>query len=180
MAWHTSLLNRAQFSFKPNLTHTRSKNLFGKPENTWTARQPGPEHAVACEISRVPAVTAHSVIGCSTMPCAAGSLCALKPDHTPGSSHFLNHECRVCGDFLHGLCGVKDPLSDNKMHRVCHPCVTSTTRKDSGDESNSSAGDKYQSTRSVRLPRLPPHTDVAEHLGDLEEVAERCRMTEVS
>ena len=27
---------------------------------------------------------------------------------------------------------MKDPLSDNEMHRVCHSCVTSTTRKESG------------------------------------------------
>ena len=66
------------------------------------------------------------------MPCAAGLLCALKSDHTTGPPHFTNHKCRVCGGFLHGLCGVKGPLSDNEMHRVCHPCVTSTTRKESG------------------------------------------------
>ena len=84
---------------------------------------------------------------------------------------------------------MKDPLSDNDMHRVWQPCVTSTTRKESlsqlnldsdGDEANSSAGDKNQSTQSVRLPRLPPYTDVAEHFGGLAEVAERCRMTEIS
>ena len=186
MAWHIPLLNRTQLSLKSNLTHTRFKILLyyciENPENTWTSRQPGAEHAVACEISRVPAVAAHSVIDCSTMPCAAGSLCALKPDHTLGPPHFTNHKCRACGgwSFLHGLCGVRDPLSDNMMHRVCHPCVTSTTRKESGDEANSSAGDKNQSTQPVRLPRPPPNSDVAEYFGGLEEVAERCRMTEVS
>ena len=101
------------------------------------------------------------------MPCAAGSLCALKPDDTSGPPHFTNH-------------GVKDTLSDSEMHRVCHPCVTSTFRKESGEEANSSAGDKNQSTQPVRRPRPAPYTDVAEHFGRLEEVAERCRMTEAS
>ena len=123
------LLNRTQFSLKPNLTHTRSKNTVTLYWYYWIGNP-----AVACEISIVPAVTAHSVIGCSTMPCAADSLCALEPDHTPGPPHFTNHKFRVCGSwsFLDGLCGVKDPLSDSEMHRVCHPCVTSTTRKESG------------------------------------------------
>ena len=27
---------------------------------------------------------------------------------------------------------MKDPISDTEMHRLCHLCVTSTTRKESG------------------------------------------------
>ena len=46
---------------------------------------------------------------------------------------------------------------------------------------SSSAGDKNQSTQPVRLSRPPPYiNNVAEHIEGLEEVGERCRMTEVS
>lgn len=63
-----------------------------------------------------------------SMPCAAGILC-LKPDHTPGPPHFTNHKCRVCSGYLHGTCGLQDPLGESEMQRVCEPCVNSTTRK---------------------------------------------------
>ena len=176
MAWHTPLLNRTQFSLKPNFTHTRSKNLLGNPENTWTARQPGPEHAVAYEISRVPAVTVHSVIGCSTMPCAAGSLCALKPDHTPGPPHFTNKKYMPCLWRLPSwtLGSVKDPISDNEMHRLCHLCVTSTTRKESGADTAVGAAKRHclkgarsamkrvdtTARRKARVADQPQTTDV--------------------
>ena len=66
------------------------------------------------------------------MPCAAGSLCAAIPDHTPGPPLFTIHKkCRVCGSYLHGLCGLPDPLGDNEMQRVCHGCVNSNNRKES-------------------------------------------------
>ncbi|CAB1113870.1 unnamed protein product [Ectocarpus sp. CCAP 1310/34] len=46
----------------------------------------------------------------NTMPCAAGSRCTAVPDHTPGPPAFTNHQCRgVCGQYLHGTCGVVDP-----------------------------------------------------------------------
>ena len=75
--------------------------------------------------------TAHSFIVCSTMPCAAGSQCAAVPDHTPGPPNFTIHKCRVCGGYLHGLCGLQDPLDDNEMKRVCHGCVDSNKRNES-------------------------------------------------
>ena len=65
------------------------------------------------------------------MPCAAGSLCAAIPDHTPGPSLFTIHKCRVCGSYIHGLCGLPDPLGDNEMQRVCHGYANSNYRKES-------------------------------------------------
>ena len=66
---------------------------------------------------------------------------------------------------------MKDPLSYNEMHRLCHPCVTSTTHKESGADT---------AVGAAKRDCPPPYTDVDEHFGGLEEVAERCRMTEVS
>ena len=59
---------------------------------------------------------------------------------------------------------------------------------DDDDESNSagveggaSAGEKDQSTQpGAVLPRPPPYASVADDLGKLEEVAERCHMPTVS
>ena len=65
------------------------------------------------------------------MPCAAGSLCAAIPDHTPGPPLFTIHKYRVCGGYLDGLCGLPDPLGDNEMQRVCHGCVNSNNRNES-------------------------------------------------
>ena len=129
------------------------------------------------------------------MPCAAGSLCAAIPDHTPGPPLFTIHKCRVCGSYLHVLCGLPDPLGDNEMQRVCHGCVNSNNRKESSadpssvvdasvdsddDEADSSAGDKGQCTQPVLCPRPPRYTDVARQLEDLEGIAERCNMAGVS
>ena len=65
------------------------------------------------------------------MPCAAGSLCAAIPNHMPGPPLFTIHKYRVCGRYLHGLCGLPDPLGDNEMQRVCHGCVNSNNRNES-------------------------------------------------
>ncbi|CAB1117873.1 unnamed protein product [Ectocarpus sp. CCAP 1310/34] len=60
------------------------------------------------------------------MPCAAGSRCTAVPDHTPGPPAFTNHQCRgVCGQYLHGTCGVVDPQGTSEMHRICHNCLSS-------------------------------------------------------
>ena len=115
-------------------------------------------------------------------PCAAGSLCIAKPDHTPDPPLFTNHKCRVCGTYLHGMCGLPDPEGDDDMRRVCHGYVNSNNRKKSStdDEVDSSAGDKGQCTQPVLSPRPPPYTDVARQFGDLEGIAERCSMAGVS
>ena len=39
---------------------------------------------------------------------------------------------------------MKDPLSDNEMHRVCHPCVTSTIRKESGADTTVGAAKRHR------------------------------------
>ena len=66
------------------------------------------------------------------MPCAAGSLCASIPVDTPGPPLFTFHKCRVCGSyFLHGLCGLPDPLEDKEMQRVCHGCINSNNHEES-------------------------------------------------
>ena len=52
----------------------------------------------------------HTHTAADTMPCAAGSRCQAVPDHTPGPPDFTNHRSRgVCGQYLHGNCGVVDP-----------------------------------------------------------------------
>ena len=73
------------------------------------------------------------------MPCAAGSKCAVVPDHTPGPPNFTTHRgCRVCRVYLHGICGLADPLGDNEMQRVCHGCVNPNKRN--GSSADSAAG----------------------------------------
>ena len=67
-----------------------------------------------------------------SMPCAAASHCRAVPDHTPGPPDFTNHPCKVCGKYLHGTCGVADPLGESEMHRVCHTCLSSRGRENSG------------------------------------------------
>ena len=73
------------------------------------------------------------------MACAAGSLCAAIPDHTPGPPLFTIHKCRVYGSYFHGLCGLPDPLGDNEVQRVCHECVNSNNRKESSADSAAGA-----------------------------------------
>ncbi|CAB1104026.1 unnamed protein product [Ectocarpus sp. CCAP 1310/34] len=73
------------------------------------------------------------------MPCAAGSRCLATPDHTPGPPLLTNHPCRVCGGYLHGLCGVPDPVGDNEMHLVCHGCVNSSNCKETSTDSTARA-----------------------------------------
>lgn len=48
------------------------------------------------------------------------------------------------------------------------------------DVANSSAGDEGQRTQPVLSPRPPPYADVTRHFGNLEGVAERGSMAEVS
>ena len=72
------------------------------------------------------------------MPCAAGSKCAVVPDHTPGPPNFTTHRCRVCRVYLHIICGLADPLGDNEMQRVCHGCVNPNKRN--GSSAGSAAG----------------------------------------
>lgn len=119
------------------------------------------------------------------MPCAAGSLCKVKPDHTPAPPLFTDHQCHACGSYLHGLCGLPDPRGDNETQRICHGCVNSNNRKEPSVDSDAGAASsklpcKVQCTRAEVSPRPPPYTKVARQFGDLEGVAERCGMTEVS
>ena len=103
------------------------------------------------------------------MPCAAGRRWAV-PDDTPGPPRFTNHQCRgVCGQYLHGNCGVVDPRGTSEMHRICHTCATSRESETSG------AG---QSSGAAAPP--PPYGGVAEHFCELEDTAEKCGMSEVS
>ena len=67
-----------------------------------------------------------------TMPCAAASRCKAVPDHTSGPPDFTNYPRKVCVKYLHGTCGVADPLGESEMHRVCHTCLISHGRETSG------------------------------------------------
>lgn len=82
------------------------------------------------------------------MPCAAGSRCTAVPDHTPAPPKFTNHQCRgVCGQYLHGTCGVVDPLGTSEMHRICNTCVTSRERETSGAGTAGAQPEKSDSAR---------------------------------
>ena len=71
------------------------------------------------------------------MSCAAGDECVTSNSTFPGNLTAPNHVCRAqCGGVLHGVCGAKDPESDNEMHRVCPPCLTAnSSSKGKGKES---------------------------------------------
>ena len=69
--------------------------------------------------------------------------------HAAGSD---GHLCRgVCGGRLHGLCGkVKDPDSDELMHRICQTCAiakATATGSSSGGKSTSTGKRKADNTR---------------------------------
>ena len=81
-----------------------------------------------------------------TMPCAAASRCKAVPDHTPGPPDFTNHPCKVCGKYLHGTCGVADPLGESEMHRVCHTCLSSRGRETSGADTAGGKSEKRDSS----------------------------------
>ena len=98
------------------------------------------------------------------MSCAAGSLCAAIPDHTPGPPLFTIHKCRVCGSYLHGLCGLPDPLGDNEMQRVCHGCVNLNNRKES------SADHAAGATSSKRLRPERQETGKEKQAGALDSL----------
>ena len=70
------------------------------------------------------------------MPCAAGSRCVRVPDHTPVAPGFTKHPCRICGGYLHGMCGVVEPESDSEMQPVCHSCVNTGGGKISGADTS--------------------------------------------
>ena len=83
-----------------------------------------------------------------------------------------------CG--IEGDADVAEALVVDLKDDLCEESLSQLNLHSDGDEPNSSAGDKNQSTQPARLPCPPPYTDVAEHFGVLEETAERCRMTEMS
>lgn len=84
------------------------------------------------------------------MPCAAGNRCACVPDHTPAPPDFTRHPCRVCAGYLHGMCGVVDPLGDSEMHRVCHNCANSGGRKTSREQPAEGQPEKRRCNGSTR------------------------------
>ena len=128
MAWHNTLLNRTHFLL--NRTYPKTPRLVqhccNSLENLSTA--------VVESTRKLARHTALSYTPRSTMPCAAGSLCIAKPNHTPGPPLFTNHKCRVCGTYLHGVCGLPDLEGDDEMPRVCHGCVNSNNRKKSSTD----------------------------------------------
>ena len=80
------------------------------------------------------------------MPCAAGRRCAVSDD-TPGPPRFTNHQCRgVCGQYLHGNCGVVDPRGTSEMYRICHTCATSRERESSGAGTAGAQSEKRDSS----------------------------------
>ncbi|CAB1104997.1 unnamed protein product [Ectocarpus sp. CCAP 1310/34] len=80
--------------------------------------------------------------------------------------------CRVCGSYLHGLCGVHDPLGDNEMHRVCHRCVNSSNRKESSTDSTAWAA---SSKRPCPDERATGKEKRAGALGSLKPVGNTAR-----
>ena len=82
-----------------------------------------------------------------TMPCASASRCKAVPDDTPGPTDFTNHRCKVSGKYLHGTCGVADPLGESEMHRVCHTCLSSRGRETSGADTAGGKSEKRDPSR---------------------------------
>lgn len=97
------------------------------------------------------------------MPCAAGSRCTAVADNTPGPPHFTNHPCKACGKYLHGTCGVVDPLGESEMHRVCHNCESSRCRKTSGAGTAGGRSEKRDSSQGKG--KCPAGTSSAARLG---------------
>ena len=101
-----------------------------------------------------------------TMPCAAGRRCAV-PDDTPGPPRFTNHQCRgVCGQYLHGNCGVVDPRGTSEIHRICHTCATSRESDTSG-AGTAGAQSETRDSSGAAAPPPPPYGGVAEHFCEL-------------
>ena len=88
----------------------------------------------------------HTHSGRHTVPCAAASRCKAVPDHSPGPPDCTNHPCKVCGKYLHGTCGVPDPLGETDMHRVCHTRLSSRGRETSGADTAGGKSDKRDSS----------------------------------
>lgn len=84
------------------------------------------------------------------MPCAAGLLCKLK-HLTPGPPGFTIHKCRCCGGYLHGICGVQDPLGSTEMNRICEGGCTTL----SGDSSRAPPALKRAAPKQ-KAPALKP------------------------
>ena len=81
------------------------------------------------------------------MSCAAGRRCAV-PDDTPGPPRFTNHQCRgVCGQYLHGNCGVVDPRGTSEMHRICHTCATPRESETSGAGTAGAQSEKHNNNK---------------------------------
>ena len=69
------------------------------------------------------------------MPYVAGKRYKIKRA-IQGPSKHTSHKCRKCGGFLHGICIVKDPDSDNEMQRVCEvTCASSAAGSNSSAKS---------------------------------------------
>ena len=123
MAWHITLLNRTHILL--NRTYPNPPRLvqhcYNPLENLSTA--------VVESIIEVARHTALSYTPCSTMSCAAGSLCIAKPDHTPGSPLFTNHKCRVCGTYLHGMCGLPTRRATTRCDVSATDASTPTTAR---------------------------------------------------
>lgn len=52
------------------------------------------------------------------MPCAAGRQCNMQ-HNTPAPPRYTCHMCQICGGYLHGICGIEDPLADSDLKRLC-------------------------------------------------------------
>ena len=72
----------------------------------------------------------HIAITRATHSCRHHALRSGQSLHSCSRPHtrpteFTSHQCRgVCGQYLHGICGVVDPLGTSEMHRICHTCAT--------------------------------------------------------
>ncbi|CAM9702236.1 unnamed protein product, partial [Choristocarpus tenellus] len=90
------------------------------------------------------------------MPCTAGSNCNIQGD-TPGPPDYTCHKCRVCSGYLHGICGVVDPLGASEMKRLCKLCMSPTKRKASGPPAGDDKASKRHDTKNEGKEKVLPN-----------------------
>ena len=90
------------------------------------------------------------------MPCAAAVNCRLKQD-TPGPPRFTCHKCRSCQGYLHGICGVPDPMGNSDMKRVCEACNAGASPKAKGKPSTPKHTPSAPKDKPVLKPTVAKH-----------------------
>lgn len=75
---------------------------------------------------------------------------------------YTAHKCRKCRDYLHGMYGVQDPVSDNELRRVCNTCSIGDSGAPKPASRPAQPAESSAAKAKIATPTSPHHSPTSQ------------------